>query len=65
MVEILEMATVHSVEEGAVLAMDLGTDEVQPTDVIEPIMETVNAPTLMISNQKPKEEVARNNIDSE
>jgi hypothetical protein len=68
--------TVHSAEEGAVLATGvadvqepmepvLGTDEVQPTDGVEPVVETVEAPTPMIGDQTPEEESARTLTDTE
>jgi hypothetical protein len=36
-----------------------GTDEVQPTDGVEPVVETVDAPTPMIGDYTPEEESAR------
>jgi hypothetical protein len=62
--------TVHSAEEGAILATGVadvqepmepvpGTDEVQPTNGVEPVVETVEAPTPMIRDQTPEEESAR------
>jgi hypothetical protein len=61
MTEVLELELVHSAEEGAVLATKvasvwptgesiLSTDEVRPIDGVEPAMETVDAPTLMIED---------------
>jgi hypothetical protein len=42
----------------------LNTDEVRPTDGVDPIVETVDAPTPMIEDQAPKE-VARDHTDTE
>jgi hypothetical protein len=72
----LETATLHSSEDGVVLAIAvasvqepeepiLGTDEVRPTDGVEPVMETVDAPTPMIEDHTPEEKIARINIDTE
>jgi hypothetical protein len=69
-------ATVHSAEEGAVLATGVanvqeqtepirGTDEVQPTDGVELVVETVDAPTPMIEDHTPEEESARVHTDTE
>jgi hypothetical protein len=68
--EVLESATIHSVEDGAVLATEvasvqpagepvLGTDEVRPTGGVEPVVETVDASTPMIEDQAPEENIAR------
>jgi hypothetical protein len=56
--EILESLIVHSAEDGGILATDVasvqemeapipGTDEVRPTDEIEPVEEMVDAPAPM------------------
>jgi hypothetical protein len=42
-----------------------GTDEVQPTDGVEPVVETVDAPTPMIGDHMPKEESALVHTDTE
>jgi hypothetical protein len=55
-----EVASVQEPEEPV-----LGTDEVRSTDGGEPLMETVDAPTPMIEDQMPEEEVERTNTDTE
>jgi hypothetical protein len=71
----LEPGPVHSVEDIAVLVTEvasvqptrelvLNTNEVQLTDGVEPVVETVDAPTRMIKDQVP-EEVARDHTDTE
>jgi hypothetical protein len=40
-------------------------EEVQPTDGMEPIVETVEAPMPMIGDQTPEEESARTHTDTE
>jgi hypothetical protein len=68
--------TVQSVEDGAVLATEVAdvqetrepvpdTEEVQPTDGVEPFVETVDAPRLEIGNQTPEGESARTQTDPE
>jgi hypothetical protein len=42
-----------------------GTNEVQPTDGVEPVMETIEAPMPMIGDQTPEEESARTLTDTE
>jgi hypothetical protein len=72
----VERPTVHSAEDGTILAIAvasvqepaepvLGTDEVWPPANTEPVMETGDAPTPMIEDQTPEEEVARTNTDTE
>jgi hypothetical protein len=72
---VLETATVHCAEDDAVLAtvvasvqepVDpvLGTDEVQLTDGVEPVVETVDALTPMIADHMPEEESTRINTDT-
>jgi chromosome segregation ATPase len=67
--------TVHSTEEGVALAIDLanvqetddpvlGTDEVRPTDGVEPIMETVDIPAPLVDNPTPEEDIAQINMDT-
>jgi hypothetical protein len=74
--KILESVTVHSAENGAVLATDVasvqetedpirGTDEVRPTDGVEPVVETVDAPAPMLRDQAPEEQGARDPTDTE
>jgi hypothetical protein len=43
----------------------LGTDEVRPTNGAEPIVETVDAPTTMIEDQVPTEDIAWDPTDTE
>jgi hypothetical protein len=73
---IVEPATVHSAVDGADLATAVvsvqeptqpvpGTDEVQLIDGIEPVVETVDAPTSMIEDHTPEEESAWVNTDTE
>jgi hypothetical protein len=54
-----EVATVQLAEEPV-----LGTDEVRPTDGVEPVVETVDAPTPMIE-QAPQENIAQGHTDTE
>jgi hypothetical protein len=42
-----------------------GTEEVQPTEGVEPFVETVDAPTPMIGDQMPEEESAQTHTDTE
>jgi hypothetical protein len=42
-----------------------GTDELQPTDGVEPFVETVDASTPMIRDHTPEEESARVHTDTE
>jgi hypothetical protein len=42
-----------------------GTNEVQPTNGVEPIVETVDAPMPMIENHTPEEESTRVHTDTE
>jgi hypothetical protein len=69
-------AAVHSAEGGAVLATEVAhvqeeaepvpcTDEVQPTNGVEPFVETVDAPTPMIGDHTLEEESARTHTDTE
>jgi hypothetical protein len=55
-----EVASVQSAGEPV-----LGTDEVQPTDGVEPVVETVDAPTPMIEDQAPEENFAQGHTDTE
>jgi hypothetical protein len=74
-VAVLESVTVHSAEDGAILATDvasvqspgapvLGTDEVRPTDGAEPVLETVDTPMPMIEDQAPADDIARDPTDT-
>jgi hypothetical protein len=71
----MSTATVHSAEEGAILATGVAnvqeqlepvpaTDEVQPTDGVEPVVETVDVPMPMIGDHTPEEESARVHMDT-
>jgi hypothetical protein len=42
----------------------LSTNEVWPTDGVEPIVEMVDAPTPMIEDQAPMEDIARDHTDT-
>jgi hypothetical protein len=55
-----EVASVQSTGEPI-----LGTDEVWPTDGVEPIVEMVDAPTPMINDQALVEDIARDHMDIE
>jgi hypothetical protein len=66
-VEILEPASVHSAEDGAVLATEvasvqeperpvLGKGEVRPTDGEQPVVETVDALAPSVEDHTPEEE---------
>jgi hypothetical protein len=74
--EDLEPEPVHSAEDGAVLATEVvsvqptgepifSRDEVRPTDDVGPVVETVDAPTLMIEDQAPVEDITRDHTDTE
>jgi hypothetical protein len=75
-VEILDPASVHSAEDGAVLATEvasvqeprgpvLGTGEVRPTDGEEPFVETVDAPALNVEEHAPEEQATNLLTDTE
>jgi hypothetical protein len=76
MANMAKTATVHSTEDGTVLATAvvsvqepiepvLGMDEVHLTDGVEPVAKTVDAPTPMIGDDTPEEQSARMNTDNE
>jgi hypothetical protein len=73
MANMAETTTVHSAEDDAVLATTVasiqepteplpGTDEVHQTDGVEPVVETVDAPTPMIGDNKLEEQSVRMNV---
>jgi hypothetical protein len=75
-VEILEPASVHSAEDGAVLATEvasvqeperpvLGMGEVRPTDGEQPFVETVDAPAPSMEDHTPEEEATHQLADME
>jgi hypothetical protein len=75
-VEILDPASVHSEEDGAVLATEvasvqepggpvLGTWEVRPTDSKEPFVEMVDAPAPNVEEHTPEEETTNQLTDTE
>jgi hypothetical protein len=43
----------------------VGTDEVRPTDGVEPVVETVDTPALIIDNPTSEEDIARIQTDTE
>jgi hypothetical protein len=74
--EILNLPSIHSAEDGAILATEvasvqepedpvLGTDEVRLTHRVEPVVETVKAQTPMIADRAREERGARDPTDTE
>jgi hypothetical protein len=72
----LEPIPVHSLEDGTVLARYVAsvqasgepvlcTDEVRPTDSVEPVVKTVGAPTPIVEANQAPEDIARDQTDTE